>query len=72
MVDVYFVTLLTVELFLYTFHLSMLILLFCKRHSTFKGPFYNIFRIVIVADFLNYLAVNFFIRIFGGLHKKFE
>ena len=47
------------EVFLYLYHLSVLILLIAKRKTMFKGAFYQIFRIVLVADLIYYILVSF-------------
>ena len=52
-----------VEIIFYLFHLSVLIFLVTKRKASFAGPFYSIFRLVLVGDLFTCLAVRVFINI---------
>ena len=54
----YLIILTVVEVFIYIFHASVLLLLICKRKTSFKGPFYEVFRIVLFADLLTFLLVG--------------
>ena len=49
----------TIEIIIYTFHASILFLLICKRKTTFKSSFYNIFRMVLFVDVVVFLLVSF-------------
>ena len=53
-----FLFLITLELIIYTFHASVLILLFRNGKTTFQGSFYDIFRLVMVADLVYYGNVS--------------
>lgn len=48
-----------IEIIVYCFHASVLILLFSKRKTPFESPFFGIFRIVFVADLVDFIAVSF-------------
>lgn len=50
---------LAAQFIFYLFHLSVLILLIFKRKTTFKGPFYVIFKIVLFVDLINFFYVSF-------------
>ena len=49
----------TLETIVYLFHSSILLLLFLKRKTAFKGPFYGIFCIVLMADLATFIQVSF-------------
>lgn len=51
------------EIFLNLFHLSILILMIAERKASFKGPFYNIFRIVLISDILTFIQLIFYKKI---------
>lgn len=57
----------SIECIFYLFHLSVLILLIVRSGSAFKGPFFHIFRIVVVADLFVFVIVglkkHFFLRV---------
>ena len=53
------VVVLLMEIILYSFHLSMLILMIAKRKTVFTGPFFDIFRIILSADLIAFIIVGF-------------
>ena len=54
----YAIILPAVEVIMYTFHVLILILLIAKRKSKFMGAFYNIFKLLMVADVMYFVLVS--------------
>lgn len=52
------IALLVFEGIIYTFHISLLIVLITKRKNKFSGPFYNMLRMLFVSDILKFITVS--------------
>ena len=66
-IGTYDAVLICFEIVLYTFHISFTIFLFFDKSKKFNEAFFNIIRIIFIADLLFLISVNFFSGVMGAM-----